>query len=84
MTAGTLVQHMTDASVKDAMRSALRKIHAVVPSEIQGRFQRLGESTLVDAPRGRAKPAVPLTQIQKAVAVARVLRMIFRHCCHQR
>lgn len=73
VTAGTFAETTTDASVKAAMRSALRKIHTVVPAELQRRFQRLGESTLVDAPRGQTRAAVPLTQIQKAVAESRVL-----------
>jgi len=77
VTGGLLVEQMTDPSVREAMRSAMRKVRAALPEDLQGRIGRLHQATLVDH-RSHADPGrVPLTQLQVAVSEARVLRMLY-------
>ncbi len=74
VTGGLLSESMTDASMRDATRSAVGKVVAVLPSDLQDRIERLGKTMRVQtlAPR---KNTVPLGEIQMALAEKRVLRL---------
>lgn len=74
VTGGLLAERMTDASVREAIRSALNKVGAVLPTELQGRVQRLRQATQVSSRTPGVGP-VPLSRVQMALAEARVLRL---------
>ncbi|MCC6231357.1 MAG: YafY family transcriptional regulator [Verrucomicrobiales bacterium] len=78
VTAGSLVEQMTDPSVRDAVASALRKIHAVLPPDLQRRSQRLAEATRVARHSPVFPSVIPLTQLQIAVAEGRVLHLDYQ------
>lgn len=72
VTAGMLAERMTDASVREAIRSALGKVGAVLPADLQGRVQRLRQSMQVSN-RAPTTGPVALNRVQMALAEARVL-----------
>ncbi|MBB5030738.1 helix-turn-helix transcriptional regulator [Prosthecobacter vanneervenii] len=74
VTGGLLVERMTDASMRDAIRSAMGKVTAVLPAGLQGRVDRL-RKTMVIGTRPPTKGSVPLSTVQRAMAEGRVLRL---------
>jgi predicted DNA-binding transcriptional regulator YafY len=74
VTGGLLVERMTDASMRDAIRSAMGKVTAVLPPGLQGRVDRL-RKTMVIGGRSPTKGSVPLSTVQRAVAEGCVLRL---------
>ncbi|WP_395736513.1 helix-turn-helix transcriptional regulator [Prosthecobacter sp.] len=74
VTGGLLVERMTDASMRDAIRSAMGKVTAVLPSGLQGRVDRLRKTMVIGA-RAPTKGSVPLTTVQRAMAEGCVLRL---------
>ena len=74
VTGGLLVERMTDASMRDAIRSAMSKVTAVLPSGLQGRVDRL-RKTMVIGTRSPTKGSVPLSTVQRAMAEGCVLRL---------
>ena len=76
LTGGLLTERMTDGSMREATRSALGKVTAVLPAGLQGRVDRL-RKTIVVGSRGPAIGAVPLTAVQQALAEGRVLRLVY-------
>jgi predicted DNA-binding transcriptional regulator YafY len=76
--AGKLVEHLTDASSRKQMESALLKIRSVLPRERQDYLDRLERSTTVlsrgsnSIPRLSSEALIP---IQRAVAERRVLAL---------
>lgn len=74
VTGGLLVERMTDASMRDAIRSAMGKVTAVLPPGLQGRVDRL-RKTMVIGGRSPTKGSVPLSTVQQAMAEGCVLRL---------
>jgi predicted DNA-binding transcriptional regulator YafY len=74
VTGGLLVERMTDASMRDAIRSAMGKVTAVLPASLQGRVDRL-RKTMVIGTRAPTKGSVPLSTMQRAMAEGCVLRL---------
>lgn len=74
VTGGLLVERMTDASMREAIRSAMGKVTAVLPPGLQGRVDRL-RKTMVIGMRPPTKGSVPLSTVQRAMAEGRVLRL---------
>lgn len=74
VTGGLLVERMTDASMRDAIRSAVSKVTAVLPQGLQGRVDRL-RKTMVIGVRPPTKGSVPLGTVQRAMAEGCVLRL---------
>jgi predicted DNA-binding transcriptional regulator YafY len=74
VTGGLLVERMTDASMRDAIRSAMSKVTAVLPAGLQGRVDRL-RKTMVIGTRSPTKGTVPLSTVQRAMAEGCVLRL---------
>jgi predicted DNA-binding transcriptional regulator YafY len=75
---GKLVEHLTDASLRKQMESALLKIRSVLPRDRQDYLDRLERSTAVVSRRAKASPGPPseaLTPIQRALAERRVLAL---------
>jgi predicted DNA-binding transcriptional regulator YafY len=76
LTGGLLTERMTDGSMREATRSALGKVTAVLPAGLQGRVDRLRKTIIVG---GRAPTigSVPLTAVQQVLAEGRVLRLVY-------
>lgn len=74
VTGGLLVERMTDASMRDAIRSAVSKVTAVLPHGLQGRVDRL-RKTMVIGLRPPTKGSVPLSTVQRAMSEGCVLRL---------
>lgn len=78
---GKLVEHLTDASLRRPMESALLKIRAVLPRERQDYLDRLERSTVVVSygpnilPRLSSQALIP---IQRALAERRVLALDYQ------
>jgi predicted DNA-binding transcriptional regulator YafY len=78
---GKLVDHLTDASLRKQMESALLKIRSVLPRERQDYLDRLERYTAVV---GRGSLGLPrlasetLSPIQRALAERRVLRLEYQ------
>ncbi|HXU78835.1 MAG TPA: YafY family protein [Methylomirabilota bacterium] len=78
---GKLVEHLTDASLRKQMDSALLKIRSVLPRDRQDYLDRLERSTTVisrgtDAiPRLRSEALIP---VQRALAERRVLALDYQ------
>src|SRR5204863_5534543 len=75
---GKLVEHLTDASLRKQMESALLKIRSVLPRDRQDYLDRLERSTVVVAPGPAAVPRLSsetLIPIQRALAERRVLAL---------
>jgi predicted DNA-binding transcriptional regulator YafY len=79
---GKLVEHLTDASLRKQMTSALLKIRSVLPRDRQDYLDRLERSTMV-VPYGSAKnprlASEALIPIQRAIAERRVLHLRYRN-----
>lgn len=77
VTGGLLAERMTDASMREVIRSAIGKVTAVLPATLQARVDRLRRTMVV---RGQlpARGAVPLGAVQTAIAEGRVLRLRYR------
>lgn len=74
VTGGLLVERMTDASMRETIRSAVSKVTSVLPQGLQGRVDRL-RKTMVIGVRPPTKGSVPLSTVQRAMAEGRVLRL---------
>lgn len=75
---GKLVDHLTDASLRKQMESALLKIRSVLPRDRQDYLERLERSTAVVSPGANAIPRLSgeaLIPIQRALAERRVLAL---------
>ncbi|MFO1498330.1 MAG: YafY family protein [Verrucomicrobiota bacterium] len=78
---GKLVEHLTDASLRKQMDSALLKIRSVLPRDRQDYLDRLERSTAVvshgreTTPRLSSQALIP---IQRALAERRVLTLHYR------
>jgi predicted DNA-binding transcriptional regulator YafY len=77
ITGGLLTERMTDGSMHDAIRSALGKVTAVLPPNLQGRVDRLSRKIVVKG-RSPTQGAVPLSTVQMALAEGRMLRLHYR------
>jgi predicted DNA-binding transcriptional regulator YafY len=78
---GKLVAHLTDASLRKQMESALLKIRSVLPRDRQDYLDRLERYTAVVSHGSTAIPRVSseaLTPIQRALAERRVLALEYR------
>jgi predicted DNA-binding transcriptional regulator YafY len=78
---GKLVEHLTDASLRKQMESALLKIRAVLPRDRQDYLDRLERSTAVLSREKSAPPRLSsetLTPIQCAIAERRVLALDYQ------
>jgi len=78
---GKLVAHLTDASLRKQMESALLKIRSVLPRERQDYLDRLERYTAVVSHGSTAVPRVSsetLIPIQRALAERRVLAMDYQ------
>lgn len=78
---GEMVKAFTDASLTSPMESALLKIRAVLPGPQRDQAERMVQHTAVLAPPGRLQHPENnlLLPIQRAVALRRVLRLIYRN-----
>src|SRR6266446_3271202 len=80
---GKLVEHLTDASLRKQMDSALLKIRSVLPRDRQDYLDRLERSTAVVA-QGHALTPIPrlssqaLIPIQRGLAERRVLALEYQ------
>jgi predicted DNA-binding transcriptional regulator YafY len=74
VTGGLLAERMTDDSVRGPMRTALGKLTAVLPADLQGRVHHLREAMQIHHRKPGAGP-VPLSRVQMAMAERRVLRV---------
>lgn len=74
VTGGLLVERMTDASMREAIRSAMGKVTAVLPTGLQGRVDRLRKTMVIEA-RSPTRGSVPLSTVQRAMAEGCVLRL---------
>src|SRR6185436_5050446 len=78
---GKLVEHLTDASLRRQMESALLKIRSVLPRDRQDYLDRLERSTAVMPGRIDVRPRLAsemLTPIQRALAERRVLALDYQ------
>ncbi len=78
---GKLVEHLTDASLRKQMESAVLKIRSVLPRDRQDYLDRLERSTLVVSPGPNALPRLSsgaLIPIQRALAERRVLGLDYQ------
>jgi predicted DNA-binding transcriptional regulator YafY len=78
---GMLVEHLTDASLRKQMDSALAKIRSVLPRERQDYLDRLERSTAIVSRNSTATPRLSseaLTPIQRAIAERRVLALDYQ------
>ena len=78
---GKLVEHLTDASLRKQMESALLKIRSVLPRDRQDYLDRLERSTAVVARGSNAIPRLSseaLIPIQRALAERRVLALEYQ------
>lgn len=78
---GTLVEHLTDASLRKQMDSALVKIRSVLPRDRQDYLDRLERSTVIVSRTSTPPPRLAseaLTSIQRALAERRVLALHYR------
>jgi predicted DNA-binding transcriptional regulator YafY len=80
-TGGKLVEHLTDASLRKQMESALQKIRSVLPRDSQDYLDRLERSTAVVSPGLTPIPRLSseaLIPIQRALAERRVLALDYQ------
>src|SRR5262245_1662453 len=78
---GKFVEHLTDASLRKHMDSALLKIRSVLPRDRQDYIDRLERSTAIVSRAARANPRLSseaLTPIQRAIAERRVLALDYQ------
>ncbi|MCI0534584.1 MAG: YafY family transcriptional regulator [Verrucomicrobiales bacterium] len=79
---GKLVEHLTDASLRKQMESALLKIRSVLPRDRQDYLDRLERSTAVVSRGTRGLPRLTseaLIPIQRALAERRVLALDYEN-----
>jgi predicted DNA-binding transcriptional regulator YafY len=74
VTGGLLAERMTDDSVGGPMRTAMGKLTAVLPADLQQRVHGLQTAMHVSA-RKPSTGSVPLSQVQVALAERRVMRL---------
>jgi predicted DNA-binding transcriptional regulator YafY len=75
---GKLVEHLTDASLRKEMETALLKVRSVLPRERQDYLDRLERSTAIVSRSSSTVPRLSseaLTPIQRALAERRVLAL---------
>ncbi|GEP41403.1 hypothetical protein BGE01nite_06940 [Brevifollis gellanilyticus] len=73
VTGGMLAERMTDASVREPIRTALGKLAAVLPADLQARVHHLRDAMQV---HGRTVSGpVPLSRVQMAMAERRVMQL---------
>lgn len=77
VTGGLLAERMTDDTTRAAIRSALGKVNVVLPADLQRRVHRLRESMQISGRKPGVGP-VSLSQLQLALADARVVRLRYR------
>src|SRR6266699_2641024 len=80
-TGGKLVEHLTDASLRKQMESALMKIRSVLPRDRQDYLDRLERSTAVISHGSFAIPRLSsqvLIPIQRALAERRLLSLDYQ------
>lgn len=78
---GKLVEHLTDASLRRQMESAVMKIRSVLSRDRQDYLDRLERSTLVVSPGSNPVPRLSsgtLIPIQRALAERRVLAVDYQ------
>lgn len=78
---GKLVEHLTDASLRKQMESALLKVRSVLPRDRQDYLDRLERSTAIVSPSSSTIPRLSseaLTPIQRALAQRRVLALDYQ------
>ncbi len=78
---GKLVEHLTDASLRKQMESALLKIRSVLPRDRQDYLDRLENSTAVVSRGSNTMPRLSseaLIPIQRALAERRVLSLDYQ------
>jgi len=78
---GKLVEHLTDASLRKQMDSALLKIRSVLPRDRQDYLDRLERSTAIVSSNSVTAPRLSsqtLTPIQRAIAERRVLALDYQ------
>src|SRR5689334_13560127 len=78
---GKLVDHLTDASLRKQMDSALAKVRSVLPRDRQDYLDRLERSTAVVSRTASTIPRLSsqaLTPIQRALAERRVLELDYQ------
>ena len=77
---GKLAEHLTDASLRKQMDSALHKIRSVLPRERQDYLDRLERSTMIrSCPTGPAQLASEaLIPVQRALAERRVVALEYQ------
>jgi predicted DNA-binding transcriptional regulator YafY len=76
VTGGLLAERMSDASMRESIRSSLGKITAVLPAALQDRINRL-RRTMVVQEGSPTKGAVPLNVVQSAIAEGCLLRLLY-------
>ena len=79
---GKLVDHLTDASLRKQMNSAILKIRSVLPRDRQDYLDRLERSTIVVSRGSATNPRLAseaLIPIQRAIAERRVLHLRYRN-----
>ncbi len=74
VTGGLLAESMTDDSVREALRTSLGKLTAVLPGELQDRVHRLQDAMRVTRQKPVAGP-VPLSRIQMGMAEGKVMTL---------
>ncbi len=75
---GKLVEHLTDASLRKQMESALLKVRSVLPRDRQDYLDRLERSTAIVSRTSAPVPRLSseaLTPVQRALAERRVLAL---------
>lgn len=77
VTSAMLAEQMTDQSVRDPVRTALGKLTAILPADLQSSVHRLQDTMAVQSRKPTAGP-VPLSRIQAAAAERRLLRLHYR------
>jgi predicted DNA-binding transcriptional regulator YafY len=77
ITGGLFTERMTDGSMRLAIRSAVGKVTAVLPSVLQSRVNRLSK-TMVVGGRSPTQGAVPLSTVQQILTEGRVLQLDYR------
>jgi predicted DNA-binding transcriptional regulator YafY len=78
---GKLVEHLTDASLRKQMETALLKIRSILPRDRQDYVDRLDRSTIVVSRTSSAIPRLSseaLIPIQRALAERRVLALNYQ------
>jgi predicted DNA-binding transcriptional regulator YafY len=78
---GKLVEHLTDASLRKQMETALLKVRSVLPRERQDYLDRLERSTAVVSRTASTVPRLSseaLTPIQRGLAERRVLALDYQ------